>query len=302
MPRCHALVSNVPNWIGSVSSKYVTFSPSRCFASSSSSSSGSRHRKERGQGSYKFVDRAKIRARGGTGGKGCISHHHVGSYKRVADGGNGGNGGAVVLVADKNLQSLNMSKHHYAGEDGKHGSSQNMHGRRGKNTVIRVPRGVVVRRVLDWDETWDADGKTVVKENQPVVNFDGNWTDEDAFLSAKALDESRNQFGGINNGDLNKNDSLEAYEETIDNEDDGNRRIDEGPSREKVFVGDLDKDGAYIVVARGGKGGIGNYSVSTRNFDPVYASKAGQRAIPQLGEVAHLELELKLIADLGLVG
>ena len=118
----------------------------RASSTSKNTKKSSKHRKQRG-GHYKFVDRAKLRVNGGSGGKGCISYESkLGSFKKRPDGGHGGRGGNVVLVADKAEQSLNLQAHHFKAEDGKNGSSQQMHGRNGKDKVIRVPCGVIVKR------------------------------------------------------------------------------------------------------------------------------------------------------------
>lgn len=108
----------------------------------------SKHRKQGNASSYKFVDSARIKAIGGSGGKGCLSYEAVygSTYKKRPDGGHGGNGGRVVIVADANEQSLNMSTHHYRAQDGTNGSSKEKHGRKGKDKIIRVPCGVVVKR------------------------------------------------------------------------------------------------------------------------------------------------------------
>lgn len=108
----------------------------------------SKHRKQGGQSSYKFVDVARIKVLGGDGGKGCLSYEskYGSRYKKRPDGGHGGDGGYVVIVADANEQSLNMSTHHYKGQDGGNGTSREMHGRNGKEKIIRVPCGVVVKR------------------------------------------------------------------------------------------------------------------------------------------------------------
>jgi hypothetical protein len=109
----------------------------------------SKHRKQGNASSYKFVDRTRIKVMGGMGGKGCLSYESkLGSkYKKRPDGGHGGNGGCVVIVADGNEQSLNMSTHHYRGDDGVHGSSRQKHGRNGKDKIIKVPCGVLVKRL-----------------------------------------------------------------------------------------------------------------------------------------------------------
>ena len=72
--------------------------------------------------------------------------------------------------------------------------------------------------------------------------------------------------------------------------------------REKIVVADLDKPGSYIVIANGGKGGVGNCSLAKRQHIPELVAKSGERAQGKPGDIMHLELELKLIADIGLVG
>ena len=72
--------------------------------------------------------------------------------------------------------------------------------------------------------------------------------------------------------------------------------------REKITIADLDKPGSYIIVARGGRGGVGNCAYAKRQFISNLLSKATEKSIGVPGEEVHLELELKLIADVGLVG
>lgn len=92
---------------------------------------------------------------GGSGGKGCLSYvsMHGSSYKKRPDGGHGGHGGMVVIVADASEQSLNMSTHHYKAQDGMNGSSKEMRGRNGKDKIIRVPCGVLVKRLVGKQNT-----------------------------------------------------------------------------------------------------------------------------------------------------
>ncbi|HEV7722409.1 MAG TPA: GTPase ObgE, partial [Iamia sp.] len=95
-----------------------------------------------------FVDEAQLNVRGGDGGAGAVSirreaHVPLGG----PDGGNGGDGGSVWLVADHNVASLLAFKdhpHRRAGS-GTHGSSKRKNGRSGEDNVVHVPPGTIVR-------------------------------------------------------------------------------------------------------------------------------------------------------------
>lgn len=94
-----------------------------------------------------FVDKANITVAGGNGGHGCCSFHREKFVPLGGpDGGDGGSGGDVILIANKNEQSLIslMYNRHYAGKPGPHGRGSNMHGRRGEDTKILVPVGTVI--------------------------------------------------------------------------------------------------------------------------------------------------------------
>jgi GTP-binding protein len=93
-------------------------------------------------------DHASINVRGGGGGAGSVSLRREKHVPRGGpDGGNGGSGGDVVIVATRQFRDLAYFRHkvHFKGERGGHGMGQNRHGRSGETTVIEVPVGTEVR-------------------------------------------------------------------------------------------------------------------------------------------------------------
>lgn len=135
------------------------------------------------------------------------------------DGGNGGRGGDVYLVADPHLRTLHgvARQHRFQAERGQHGRGGGMDGRRGADLYVRVPVGTQVRR----------------------VERDGRLT----------------------------------------------------------LVGDLDRPGKAVLVARGGRGGLGNAAFATPTRRAPRFAQRGER-----GEEWELVLDLKLLADVGIVG
>ena len=91
-----------------------------------------------------FADRARIWVEGGRGGNGVVSFRREAHVPRGGpDGGDGGRGGDVVLVADSSLRdlaALRRAPHHRAGKGG-HGRGKQRHGARGDDRIVRVPPG-----------------------------------------------------------------------------------------------------------------------------------------------------------------
>lgn len=94
-----------------------------------------------------FVDEVKIFVFGGDGGNGVVAWHHE-PYKPQGgpDGGNGGDGGSVILRADHSIGTLlELRDHpHVKAPAGAHGQGKRRHGARGKDRVVLVPVGTVV--------------------------------------------------------------------------------------------------------------------------------------------------------------
>lgn len=95
-----------------------------------------------------FVDIAKIKIKAGDGGNGAVAFHRE---KYVAsggpDGGDGGRGGNIVFKVDDNLSTLAdfRYKRKYKAENGADGSGSRRNGKKGKDLIIRVPRGTIIR-------------------------------------------------------------------------------------------------------------------------------------------------------------
>lgn len=169
-----------------------------------------------------FTDLCHINVKGGDGGAGCMSFRREAFVpKGGPDGGDGGHGGNVVVVADPQLSSLidYRYKHHFKAARGVHGKGARRHGADGADLVLRVPLG------------------TVVRELDPTTQ--------------KPL-----------------------YE-----------------------IADLTSPHERVIVASGGRGGLGNtHFVTSVRRAPAFAEK---------GEPTQdhwIELEMKLMADVALVG
>jgi GTP-binding protein len=103
----------------------------------------------------KFVDEAEITVHAGTGGNGCVSFRREKFIPLGGpDGGNGGDGGNVWLVADEGLNTLVDFRHQrvFRAKRGENGMGRQMAGKNGEDIVIRVPVGTTVINV-DTEET-----------------------------------------------------------------------------------------------------------------------------------------------------
>lgn len=95
-----------------------------------------------------FVDEAQLNVRGGDGGAGCVSFRREGPVAFGGpNGGDGGKGGDIWLIADRNVASLLAFRdhpHRRAG-NGAHGKGKDQHGRGGEDLYIAVPEGTVAK-------------------------------------------------------------------------------------------------------------------------------------------------------------
>jgi GTP-binding protein len=106
-----------------------------------------------------FYDRARISVEAGTGGDGSATFRREKYVPRGGpDGGDGGRGGHVYLLADAHLNTLLPFKERrrFAADRGGNGGSSRKHGRDGRDVIVRVPPGTVVRAEID-GETYEVD-------------------------------------------------------------------------------------------------------------------------------------------------
>ena len=164
-----------------------------------------------------FIDRARIFVQSGKGGDGMSSFRREKFVpKGGPDGGDGGHGGNVVLVADRNVNTLVDFRFRrlFKAKPGGKGQGANCYGRNAEDLLITVPLGTIVK------------------------------------------DEESGQI-----------------------------------------IADLSHDGQQAVVAKGGRGGRGNWHFrSSSNRTPTFAEWG------EPGEERWLRLELKVLADIGLLG
>ncbi len=95
-----------------------------------------------------FVDEVKFYVKGGDGGNGCVSFRREKYVPRGGpDGGDGGHGGNVYLEADERKMSLIDFRYasHFKAERGLNGSGKDRHGRKGRDCIVKVPVGSVVK-------------------------------------------------------------------------------------------------------------------------------------------------------------
>ncbi len=165
----------------------------------------------------KFFDEARIEVIAGDGGNGVASFRREKFVPRGGpDGGDGGRGGSVYAVADRNLNTLidyRYTRIHRA-QRGENGGNKDCYGKGGEDIVLRMPVGTVITE--------------------------------------------------LETGEL---------------------------------VADLDEDGKKVLIARGGRGGLGNI-----HFKSSVNRAPRKRTLGEEGERKQLRLELKVLADVGLLG
>jgi GTP-binding protein len=235
-----------------------------------------------------FVDEAQLEVQSGSGGDGNVSFRREKYIPNGGpNGGDGGRGGDIVLVADTNVATLLdlKSARRIKAADGEPGGGNDKKGASGEPVEIRVPVGTLVYEI----------------ESLPVARSAsrhiGTYTGAARGEPAPDGEEEPEILEGDDASDLIE---IERWEED-EPEDLGTIPLETPrlttPDGEPVPTADLTRHGQRIVIARGGRGGLGNarFKTSTRQA-PDFATPG------KTGQLKRIQLSLKLMADVGLVG
>ena len=108
-----------------------------------------------------FADTAKITIKSGKGGDGHVSfRRELFVPNGGPDGGDGGKGGDLIFEVDKGMTTLGdfHMRRKFAAEDGEQGGAKRCHGRNGKDLVVKVPYGTVVKELKSGKVITDMSG------------------------------------------------------------------------------------------------------------------------------------------------
>ncbi|KAL3421169.1 obg family GTPase CgtA [Phlyctema vagabunda] len=234
-----------------------------------------------------FADRASITLVAGSGGHGCISFVRE-KYIEAgpANGGDGGSGGNVYIQAIRGETSLHKlaRRNILAAGRGKNGQGKTRGGERGDDIIIQVPVGTIVRETDRIDPVFDEEQRLLLeagKEESDGADFDGPYKwDRNKWLLYPAItkeDIATAEFPTLPRGRKSAL-SMAQVKAPI--------YLDLSMPMERP-----------ILLAAGALGGLGNPHFVTKTAPrPKFCTKG------EVGMKISLELELKLLADVGLVG
>jgi GTP-binding protein len=224
-----------------------------------------------------FIDEVGIYAQAGHGGKGAVAFHREAFVpKGGPSGGNGGRGGNVLLQADHDLNNLIAQFYNprLIAQDGRPGQGKGMDGPAGKDLLVRVPCGTLVWRLPEQDRPSLSDDKA----------------DEPALQAPAPLGLSTQNRPVLRAAGGDRALEIDLAAERPSPPD----RFSPG---QRELIADLTANGQQFVLCRGGRGGLGNRNFATaRRQTPRFAQPG------EAGEAGWFRLELRLIAEVGLIG
>ena len=261
----------------------------------SSVAGSSNARKRETHTTWKFVDKVQIEVKGGRGGNGCVSYEVLSPGKKRPSGGSGGKGGNVFVVADRGLTGMKFQTFHFNARDGTHGGSAGLTGRRGDNIHVRVPLGTIVSEKCPvyYSPSFPP------RQTRPTPRATAHVSHAPADEEEEEEEEGDEDWEG--DGDTTASDETDIGGPEDRDYDEDEQGGAGGPQVEIRVLRELNMHGDSMLVAEGGVPGIGNAmmsgSASHRNRSVPLTKLPGQT-----GEARSLLLELKIIADVGLVG
>ena len=251
-----------------------------------------------------FVDEVKIFARAGHGGRGAIAFRREAYIpKGGPDGGNGGLGGDVILEASHDLNNLieQFFNPRLVAASGQNGMGKGMDGKAGKDLIVKVPCGTLVWLLKDTTPKVEPTAKRGGKDH-PVdpAQLQAEAEDEAAEAAGEPSEdepEERTQKIRASTGQrslIRTSGGVQALEIDLESDDDGGGVEDDSKGE---LVCDLTENGQRFVLCKGGRGGLGNRNFATsRHQSPRFAQPG------ESGTEGHYQLELRMMADVGLVG
>lgn len=254
----------------------------------------------------RFKDVAFVKLISGDGGPGKISFlREAGRANGPPDGGDGGSGGNVYIQAVPNIASLHHIRHTYRAQNGRAGGSAHLNGKNGENVVIKVPLGTTVRwapslMVLkSMFHEAEKRGDTAVNVEAEIVTNLSRF-DHDQLIQLRRPYEPDGQGWIFKENDESYFTQLPAFRQlqqrTRQFDLIARRRNLEGDTVPYNGI-DLNKYNEPVLLLSGGIGGLGNMHFQTSELrSPRFAKKG------RYGLECTFILELRLLADLGLVG
>jgi len=248
-----------------------------------------------------FVDEALLEVQSGSGGDGNVSFRREKYIPNGGpNGGDGGRGGDIILIADTNVATLLdlKSARRIKAADGEPGGVTDKKGSSGAPIEIHVPVGTLVYELETLAVPRAASRHIGAYSGTAGSGYPGeNGPEALTEATTHVLD---GMIDGLNEG---KRNLIEIEPEDDDEDPDAGPLIAlEGLAAsaadgEPTPIADLTRPGQQIVIARGGRGGLGNarFKTSTRQA-PDFATPG------KSGQLKRIRLSLKLMADVGLVG
>ena len=232
-----------------------------------------------------MIDLVKLIVVAGDGGNGKVSFRRESRVpKGGPDGGDGGNGGNVIIRGNRNLATLKhfTGKVLYEAQDGVAGGKKKQIGAKGESLVLEVPIGTSIGMFAEND---------IARKRRMFVGL-ASLLRRDASPRRKYYVEKEGRPAPPLEAEPLL---LVGSDEVVD--PDIQSLLTVAKQVEPIVIAEITEDGQEVVICQGGFGGKGNeYFKSSVNTTPLEAEHG------TFGEKRALILELKLLADVGLVG